>query len=75
MSAIDTYFNNLKALIARTQESQAQAMEQAAQHIAECFRNGGMVYTFGTGHGHCLHWRFSIAPAVWPAFAPSWMKS
>jgi len=54
MSAVNTYFNNLKELIARTQETQAEAMEKAARRIADCFRDGGMVYTFGTGHGHLL---------------------
>ena len=29
-------------------------MEEAARKIAECFRKGGMLYTFGTGHGHLL---------------------
>ena len=54
MSAIHTYFDNLSALIARTLETQQAGMEEAAQHIAACFRNGGMLYTFGTGHGHLL---------------------
>lgn len=54
MSSIDTYFDNLKNLIEKTHQTQADAMEQAAQHIAECFRSGGMLYTFGTGHGHLL---------------------
>lgn len=54
MSTIDAYFDNLKALIARTAESQRPAMESAARHIADCLKTGGMVYTFGTGHGHLL---------------------
>lgn len=54
MSAIHTYFDNLSALIARTQETQAEAMETAARKIAESLKAGGMIYTFGTGHGHLL---------------------
>ncbi len=54
MTTIDTYFDNLKALLARTQESQKDAMEAAARSIANRLKNGGMVYTFGTGHGHLL---------------------
>ena len=54
MSTIDTYFDNLKALIDRTHQTQKDAMETAAQQIAACLKNGGMVYTFGTGHGHLL---------------------
>ena len=54
MNTIDTYFDNLSALLKRTHETQASAMESAARKIADCLKNGGMLYTFGTGHGHLL---------------------
>lgn len=54
MSTIDAYFDNLKSLLERTQETQRQAMETAARRIADCLKGGDMVYTFGTGHGHLL---------------------
>ena len=54
MSSIDTYFYNLSALIERAHETQKEAMESAAREIAACLKDGGMVYTFGTGHGHLL---------------------
>jgi len=54
MSAIDTYFEQLSGLIGRTLESQGAHMEEAARRIADCLKAGGMVYTFGTGHGHLL---------------------
>ena len=54
MSAINTYFDNLSALIARTLETQKDAMEASARRIADSLKAGGMVYTFGTGHGHLL---------------------
>ncbi len=54
MSAIHTYFDNLNALITRTQKTQADAMERAARQIADSLKGGGMIYTFGTGHGHLL---------------------
>ena len=54
MTAINAYFDNLAALTARTLETQQAGMEEAARRIADCFRNGGMLYTFGTGHGHLL---------------------
>jgi len=54
MNAMNTYFNNLTALLERTLETQQAGMEEAARRIAECFRQGGMLYTFGTGHGHLL---------------------
>ena len=40
MTAINAYFDNLTALIGRTLETQQPGMEEAAQHIADCFRNG-----------------------------------
>ena len=54
MSTIDAYFDRLQALLASTLETQHAAMEAAARRIADCLKDGGMVYTFGTGHGHLL---------------------
>ena len=54
MSTIHTYFDNLQALLVRTLATQQDAMEAAARTIADCLKAGGMVYTFGTGHGHLL---------------------
>ena len=54
MSAINAYFGNLQSLLNRTLENQLPGMEEASQQIAKCLRLGGMVYTFGTGHGHLL---------------------
>ena len=54
MSTIDTYFDNLKSLIECAHQTQKDAMEAAARRIADCLKAGGMVYTFGTGHGHLL---------------------
>lgn len=54
MSAVHAYFDNLTALLARTLKTQQDAIETAAQRVAACMKAGGMVYTFGTGHGHLL---------------------
>ena len=54
MSAVNEYFDNLNELLRRTLDTQQPAMEEAARHIADRFRAGGMLYTFGTGHGHLL---------------------
>ena len=54
MSAVHTYFDHLAALLARTLDTQQQGIETAAQRVAACMKAGGMVYTFGTGHGHLL---------------------
>lgn len=54
MSMLDNYFENITALLTETLASQKEAMETASQKIAGCLKSGGMVYTFGTGHGHML---------------------
>ena len=54
MNTINTYFDNLQSLLARTLDTQKEAMEDAARSVADCLKGGGMVYTFGTGHGHLL---------------------
>ena len=54
MSAVQIYFENLNALLARTMESQAENMERAARALADCLKSEHMVYTLGTGHGHLL---------------------
>ena len=54
MSAVDAYFDNLEALMRKVRATQAEAMEKAARRIADSLKTGGMIYTFGTGHGHLL---------------------
>ena len=54
MTAIDRYFNNLSELLSRVRSTQSEALEAAAQRIAEAIREGHLLYTFGTGHGHLL---------------------
>ena len=43
MTAINRYFDNLSALIARALETQLSSMERAAQAIAACLKAGHMV--------------------------------
>ena len=54
MSAIDRYFDNLTEVLSRVREGQGEAMETAARRIAQAVRDGHLLYTFGTGHGHML---------------------
>ena len=54
MNASERYFDNLSAILEHVQKAQADKLELAAQKIADCAQNGGMLYTFGTGHGHML---------------------
>lgn len=54
MSVLHRYFENLHTLLDTVIARQEEALETAAEKIAECQLNGGMLYTFGTGHGHLL---------------------
>ena len=44
----------IQELIGRLAESQAAAIEQAAVMVADTIERDGIVYTFGTGHSHCV---------------------
>ena len=54
MSENISYFDALRAVLSEIEQTQQQAMDTAAQTIANCFANGGMLYTFGTGHSSLL---------------------
>ncbi len=44
------YFNEIVRLLERLENSQQSVMLQAAQRIAECLKNDGLIHTFGCGH-------------------------
>ena len=48
------YFAHIHTLLDKVQQTQAEAMARAAYAAAETLRQGGMIYTFGTGHSHML---------------------
>lgn len=54
MSAKERYFESLLSILSDVLPRQADALELAAQRMADCALSGHMVYTFGTGHGHLL---------------------
>lgn len=54
MRAQNQYIDRLQSILSGILPEQAEAIETAAQRIAACAQSGGMVYTFGTGHGHLL---------------------
>jgi len=54
MEAYEQYFSRLLTILGRVLPEQKEAIETAARRIADCVANQGMVYTFGTGHGHLL---------------------
>ncbi len=44
------YFNEILHLLERLEQTQQATFEQAAQKIAECLKNNGVIHTFGCGH-------------------------
>ena len=54
MPAQDRYYYLLQDMLHWAFAEQGEAIETAAQKIADSVLSGGMLYTFGTGHGHLL---------------------
>lgn len=54
MTAIERYRENLQETLDKAFDTQGDKLEKAARMIADTLKAGGMVYTFGTGHGHLL---------------------
>ena len=54
MNAMERYYDTLTDMLKDAFQDQKEALEAAAQRIADCVTGGGTVYTFGTGHGHLL---------------------
>ena len=54
MNAFEQYYENLLAIEKKAFTEQNDKIEAAAKAIADTLSSGGMLYTFGTGHGHLL---------------------
>ena len=48
------YFKEVSRVLDQVVTTQEQAVEQAAQAVADALLADGMIYTFGTGHSHML---------------------
>jgi uncharacterized phosphosugar-binding protein len=48
------YFEVVRRLLDEAESANATALDQAADALAQCLVNGGVLHTFGTGHGHLL---------------------
>ncbi len=46
----NAYFEEIYKLLQRLEQTQQAAMDKAAQKIAECLKNDGIIHTFGCGH-------------------------
>ncbi len=48
------YLSNVQNLVASVAETQSEKIEQAAQLVANAWKNDGMLYVFGCGHSHII---------------------
>ncbi|MCL4514184.1 MAG: SIS domain-containing protein [Firmicutes bacterium] len=48
------YFQIVRKLMARVEETQVAAIDKAAEVIADTIAKGGVLHIFGTGHSHML---------------------
>ena len=48
------YFAEVSRVLEQVCKTQADAVDQAAQAVADALEGDGMIYTFGTGHSHML---------------------
>lgn len=53
-SILEEYGRRARELIARVVETQEEAITGAAEMVADTVAAGGVVFTFGTGHSHCI---------------------
>jgi uncharacterized phosphosugar-binding protein len=52
--ALEEYSERARKLIDRIVISQGEAISRAAEMVADTVERGGVVFTFGTGHSHCI---------------------
>jgi len=64
MKYANEYLEHLEGILAKIKANEEQYRETAAA-ILERVKQGGMIFPFGTGHGHLWHSRCSIALAAW----------
>lgn len=54
MSLLNQYYNEIIARLNDVKDHDEDAIEQAAQLLFDCEKQGGTIYAFGTGHSHMM---------------------
>jgi uncharacterized phosphosugar-binding protein len=52
--ATKEFFKKIHEILEEVERTQFNQIERAAELIADSVHKGGIVYTFGTGHSHCV---------------------
>lgn len=66
MRAYERYLSGTLEIIQRIRETQGINIEKAAKLLAQCTKNGGIIYGFGAGHSHLI-----TEDAFWRAASPA----
>ena len=66
MKAYEKYLNGTLEIIDKIKETQGENIEKAARLLADCTKNGGIIYGFGAGHSHLV-----TEDAFWRAASPA----
>jgi uncharacterized phosphosugar-binding protein len=48
------YFHKLQELLSLVEKDETESLNNAAEKVAECIQNDGIVHVFGCGHSHIL---------------------
>jgi uncharacterized phosphosugar-binding protein len=54
INASHLYFEKVISIFKKVRDTQSDAMEMAADWIAELFKDDGVLHVFGTGHSHMI---------------------
>lgn len=71
------YFAKIGELLKRVEQTESEKMGEAAERVASCTQNGGIVHLFGCGHSHILteevFYRAGGLACIHPIFVESLM--
>ncbi|MTI95809.1 MAG: SIS domain-containing protein [Firmicutes bacterium] len=71
----ERYFAAINRIVAKIQESQGAAIEQAAEIMADCIQQDGLIHLFGVGHSAIMpeevNWRAATLAPVHAILEPS----
>ena len=51
---MNTYFDVIGGLLNKVRTEQAKPIREAAEKVATCIQQGGIIHLFGCGHSHIL---------------------
>lgn len=67
MDAIRAYFDNLKDIIDKVIDTQAEALHKGAQILSQAALKGHNLFAFGCSHAGLWPWNSITGPGVWPS--------